>query len=145
MSFSTIYLSLKTLHVIAMVAWMAGLFYLPRLYVYHADAALGSELDKTFQTMERRLLAIIMNPAGFITVLTGMALAALGEFWPMGWLHVKLLGVFVMVGFHFWLMLVRFDFAHGRNRHSAKFFRMMNELPTLLLIVIVIMVIAKPF
>jgi putative membrane protein len=137
---------IKAGHVVAMVAWMAGLFYLPRLFVYHAEqGAPGSELDQTFQVMERRLLRAIMNPAMIATWVLGLTLAFLGGWWTEGWLHVKLLGVLLLTGFHMWCAARRREFAEGRNTRTGRTFRIANEVPTLLLLVIVVMVIVKPF
>ena len=137
---------IKAGHVVAMVAWMAGLFYLPRLFVYHAEQAPpGSELDQTFQVMERRLLRAIMNPAMIATWVLGLTLSALGGWWTEGWLHVKLGGVVLLTAFHMWCAARRRDFAEGRNTRTGRTFRLMNEVPTLLLLLIVVMVIVKPF
>jgi len=136
---------IKAAHVVAMVAWMAGLFYLPRLFVYHAEqASPGSELDQTFQVMERRLLRAIMNPAMIATWVLGLTLAFMGGWWTEGWLHVKLLGVLLLTAFHMWCAARRRDFAEGRNTRTGRTFRIANEAPTLLLLLIVVMVIVKP-
>ncbi|NAZ37771.1 protoporphyrinogen oxidase HemJ [Rubellimicrobium sp. CFH 75288] len=140
------YLWLKAAHVIAMVAWMAGLFYLPRLFVYHAEQApAGSALDATFRVMERRLLRAIMNPAMVATWLLGLLLASLGGWWTAGWFHLKLAAVLGLTAFHGWCAFRRRDFAAGRNTRSGRTFRLMNEVPTLLLVVIVAAVVVKPF
>jgi putative membrane protein len=137
---------IKAAHVVAMVAWMAGLFYLPRLFVYHAERATpGSELDLTFQVMERRLLRAIMNPAMIATWVLGLALVLLGGWWAEPWLWTKLAGVLALSGFHGWCAARRRDFAEGRNTRTGRTFRLMNEVPTLLLLVIVVLVIVKPF
>jgi putative membrane protein len=135
-----------SLHIISMVAWMAGMFYLPRLFVYHADAKVGSELSETFKIMERRLLRIIMTPAMILTWVFGIWLIVLSDFTylKMGWMHSKLLLVVLMSGLHgFFAASVR-RFAQDANKRSAKFWRIMNEAPTLLLIGIVILVVVKP-
>ena len=135
-----------SLHIISMVAWMAGMFYLPRLFVYHADAKAGSELSETFKIMERRLLRIIMTPAMILTWVFGIWLIVLSDFTylKMGWMHSKLLLVLLMSGLHgFFAASVR-HFAQDANKRSAKFWRIMNEAPTLLLIGIVILVVVKP-
>lgn len=141
------YLWFKALHVIAVMAWMAGMLYLPRLYVYHADVAAGSAPSELFKIMERRLLRFIINPAMIASFLFGgLMLATPGALdWSDGWLHVKLAAVLLMTAFHGLLARWRRHFAADQNRHSAKFYRQMNEIPTLLMIVIVIMVIVKPF
>ncbi len=138
----------KSLHVISVIAWMAGLFYLPRLFVYHAERIeAGSETDALFQTMEYRLLRAIMNPAMIATWVFGLALVftpgivSWAEFWP--W--TKAGAVLVMTWFHHWLALRRKEFAKGENTTSGRSYRIMNEVPTLLLIIIVVSVIARPF
>ena len=138
----------KSLHVISVVAWMAGLFYLPRLFVYHAEEAqVGSEKDVLFQTMERRLLRAIMNPAMTATWVFGLCLVFTPGIvdWSVFWPWTKAISVLVMTWFHHWLALRRKDFAKGENQVPGRVFRMMNEVPTVLLIIIVISVIARPF
>lgn len=136
----------KALHIMSMVAWMAGLFYLPRLYVYHADAAIGSELSETLKIMERRLLRAIMNPAMIATYVFGIWLLVLiPEFLQEGWFHVKLACLVIMTGFHGYLARWRRVFADDANTRDHRFYRIANEVPTVLLIVIVIMVVVKPF
>ncbi|WP_210528472.1 protoporphyrinogen oxidase HemJ [Rubellimicrobium arenae] len=138
---------IKAAHVIAMVAWMAGLFYLPRLFVYHAErAAPGSELDQTFQVMEDKLLRLIMRPAMIATFAFGLTLAAMGGLdWGAAWSWIKIAAVLGLAGFHGWCAARRQDFASGRNTRSGRTYRIANELPTLLLLVIVVMVIVRPF
>jgi protoporphyrinogen IX oxidase len=143
---SVLYPWTKSMHVVAVIAWMAGLFYLPRLFVYHAEVVdLGGETDALFQTMERRLLRAIMNPAMIATWVFGLLLVLTpgvvdwGEIWP--W--TKAAAVLTMTWFHHWLSLRRKDFAVGRNRLDGRRYRMMNELPTVLVIVIVFSVIVK--
>jgi putative membrane protein len=136
---------LKALHVISVIAWMAGIFYLPRLFVYHAEAAPGSEKSETFKVMERRLLKAIMNPAMIATWVFGILVAFAGGWWSAPWLHAKLLLVLVMSGLHGWLARCRRDFAEDRNRYTARTYRIANEVPTLLMILIVILVVVKPF
>lgn len=141
-----LYLWLKAAHVVAVVAWMAGLFYLPRLFVYHAERAPpGSELDATFQVMERRLLRAIMNPAMIATWVLGLLVLWLGGWWGEGWMQGKLLAVILMSAFHGWCAARRRDFARGRNRRTGRTYRIMNEVPTLLLLAIVALVVVKPF
>jgi putative membrane protein len=137
----------KSFHVIAMVAWMAGMFYLPRLYVYHCETPPGSIESERFKVMERRLLKQIINPAMILTWLFGILLVLTPGViaWSSGWWHVKLLAVLLMSGFHGALSKWRRGFLDDRNTRSAKFYRIANEVPTLLLVVIVIMVIARPF
>ncbi len=138
---------IKVLHILSIVAWMAGLFYLPRLFVYHAQARSGSESSETFKVMERRLLRGIMNPAMAASYVSGLLLAvAPGAVdWSAGWFHAKLAAAVALGVFHFRLGLWRRDFAADRDHPSACFFRFINEVPTLLLIAIVILVVVKPF
>lgn len=137
---------IKALHVIAVLAWMAGMLYLPRLYVYHADVPVGSDQDKLFQVMERRLLRLILNPAMIVAWLCGAWLLWHNpDMLKQGWMHVKLAMLLGMQLMHACFARWRRGFVSGQNRHSAKFYRWMNEAPTVLMIVIVIMVIVKPF
>ena len=143
-----LYAWLRALHVIAVIAWMAGMLYLPRLYVYHADAKPGSELSETLKVMERRLLRIIINPAMVASFGFGGALLAQPGVidWSGDiWIYVKLALVALLAAFHGLLARWRRDFAADRNRHSARFYRRVNEVPTLAMIAIVIMVIVRPF
>jgi putative membrane protein len=139
----------KTMHIVSMVAWMAGLFYLPRLFVYHAErAAPGSEMSETFKVMEARLLRVIMNPAMIATWIFGLLLAmtpGVVDWSRDGWIHVKLAAVAGLTWFHHWLARRRKDFAADRNRVDGRTFRRMNEVPTLALLVIVTMVVVRPF
>lgn len=138
----------KALHVISVLAWMAGLFYLPRLFVYHTEqVAAGAPTDALFQTMERKLLRLIMNPAMVATWVFGLALVATPGVvdWSAGWPYVKAAGVIGMTWFHHWLGLRRKDFASGANTRTGRRFRAMNEVPTLLMVAIVIAVIVRPF
>src|ERR1700730_1827370 len=136
---------LKALHVIAVISWMAGMLYLPRLFVYHCDAEVGSKQSETFKLMERRLLRAIINPAMIATWVLGLWLTYESGFFKAGWLHAKLALVIAMSAIHgFNVRWVR-AFAEDRNVHSQKFYRVMNEIPTLLMIAIVILVIVKPF
>lgn len=143
-----LYLYVKAFHLIAVIAWMAGLLYLPRLYVYHAEAARGSELSETLKIMERRLLRAIMNPAMIASWALGLWLAfGLGavDMATDIWFHVKLALVLLLTGFHMALAKWRKEFEADRNGRAARFYRIANEVPTLLLIGIVIMVIVRPF
>ena len=140
-----VYEILKALHIVAVIAWMAGLLYLPRLFVYHSEAEPGSKQNETFKVMEQRLLRLIMNPAMLVVWVTGPLLA-----WQMGvmhdrWLAVKLLLVVLLTVFHHVLGRWRKAFAEDRNRHPAKYFRIANEVPTLLMAAIVVLVVVKPF
>lgn len=137
----------KSLHVISLIAWMAGIFYLPRLYVYHCSLAQGSAESERFKVMERRLLKQIMTPAMIATWVFGLLLVATPGVidFAAGWFHVKLFCVILMSGFHGACSRWRKDFLDDKNRRSHKFYRIANEIPTLLMIIIVIMVIVKPF
>lgn len=139
------YLWLKALHVIAIIAWMAGLLYLPRLFVYHSEAPAGSIQAQTFEIMEQRLLRIIMNPAMIIVWVTGLALAIWGGWFKFGWLHGKLVLVIGLSAAHMYFARQRRLLAEGRDAKSSGFYRVMNEVPTLFMIGIVILVIVKPF
>jgi putative membrane protein len=136
---------LKSLHVIAVVAWFAGLFYLPRLFVYHTAAEPGSELSGTLKVMEQRLLRYIMNPAMIVVWVTGPWLAWWEGVYMDAWLQAKFVLVVLLSGFHHALAKWRKAFAEDRNAHPQKFYRIANEVPTVLLIGIVILVIVKPF
>lgn len=143
---ATWYLWIKALHVISLIAWMAGLFYLPRLYVYHVEQVVaGSPTDSMFLTMERRLFTAIMNPASIATWVFGLALVFTPGVvsWDQVWPWTKAASVLGMTWFHHWLGWRRKDFMNGRNRLSGRNYRLMNELPTLLMIVIVLSVIVK--
>jgi putative membrane protein len=136
---------LKALHVMAVIAWFAGLFYLPRLFVYHAGAKPGSELSETLKTMERRLLRVIMNPAMIAAWITGPWLAWIEGVYMDGWLCAKLVLVALLTWYHHLLGRWRTAFAEDRNRHPQRFYRLANEVPTILLAGIVVLVIVKPF
>lgn len=143
-----LYLWVKAFHVIAVISWMAGMLYLPRLFVYHCDAPPGSAQSETFKVMERRLMRAIINPAMIATWLLGLAMIWLmgwEAFKLSGWLHAKLVLVLAMSGVHGELSRYRRDFAADRNRRSKKFYRIINEVPTILMILIVILVVVKPF
>ncbi|WP_044563677.1 protoporphyrinogen oxidase HemJ [Azospirillum sp. B4] len=141
------YLWIKAVHVIAVISWMAGLLYLPRLFVYHCDAPAGSPQSETFKVMERRLLRAIMNPAMILAWACGLAMITLdpGLLKGAGWLHAKLTLVVLMTGAHMAMARWRRDFAEDRNTRPARFYRIANEVPTLLMILIVILVITRPF
>jgi putative membrane protein len=139
------YLWVKALHVIAVIAWMAGMLYLPRLFVYHCDAPAGSQQSQTFKVMERRLLRAIINPAMLVVWLSGLFIAWQGNWFAAPWLHAKLALVLAMSGLHGFLAARTRDFAEDRNTRSARFYRILNEGPTVLMIGIVILVIVKPF
>ena len=138
------YLWIKWLHVVAVIAWMAGLLYLPRLFVYHTQVAAGSATSELFKTMERRLMKAIMVPAMLVAWLFG-GLMLVAQDWSGGWLHAKLAAVAAMTVHHFLQERWRRAFAAGRNLHPTRFFRIQNEVPTLLMLAIVLLVIVKPF
>lgn len=141
------YAWIKALHIISVMAWMAGMLYLPRLFVYHADAVPGSVQSETFKVMERRLLRAIINPAMIASFVFGIMLAATPGLvdWSEGWIWVKLAAVIGLSAAHGYFSRWRREFAEDRNRRPAGFYRKVNEIPTVLLIVIVIMVAVKPF
>jgi protoporphyrinogen IX oxidase len=142
---SGLYLWIKAVHVIAVIAWIAGMLYLPRLFVYHCEAPQGSQQSETFKVMERRLLTAIINPAMVVTWALGLWLAWDGGFFADAWLHAKLALVVVMSGLHGFFARWTRDFAADRNTRSQRFYRVVNEVPTVLMILIVILVIVKPF
>ena len=136
----------KALHVIFVIFWMAGLLYLPRLYVYHTRTIVGSEMDKTFQEMERKLLRIIINPAMILAITLGFANAYIYGFKALGmWFHIKMMAVLLLIIFHGFLARYRKDFATGKNKHTEKFYRIINEVPAFLIAIAVIAVVVKPF
>ncbi len=139
------YLWVKALHIIAVIAWMAGMLYLPRLYVYHCAAEPGSEMSETFKVMERRLLRAIINPAMIAAWILGLMLVAHLDLWAVGWMHAKFALLIAMQIVHAGFARWRRHFANDRNRHTARFYRIMNEVPTVLLIGIVFVVVLKPF
>jgi putative membrane protein len=138
---------IKALHVISMIAWMAGLLYLPRLFVYHAGTPPGSPQSETFKTMERRLSRGIMLPAMLATLVFGLCLAAVQgpALAHAGWFHVKMLLVLGLLAYHHMLGRWRRGLALDRNRHSQRFFRLINEIPAVAMAIIVILVVVKPF
>jgi putative membrane protein len=142
---SMLYEWLKAFHIIAVIAWMAGMLYLPRLFVYHCEADVGSRQSETFKVMERRLLRLIINPAMIATWLLGLWLAWIGNWFAAPWLHAKLALVIAMSGVHGMLARYRKDFAADRNRKSQKFYRIINEVPTALMVLIVLLAVLKPF
>jgi putative membrane protein len=141
---SALYPWLKAAHVIAVISWMAGLLYLPRLFVYHCEAEPGSRQSETFKVMERRLLGAIMNPAMVTAWMLGLGLAWDAGLFDQAWLHAKLALVVGMTGLHGIFGRWVGDFAADRNRRSAKFYRVVNEIPAVLMIGIVVLVIVKP-
>ena len=140
-----VYLWLKAFHIIAVISWMAGMLYLPRLFVYHCAAQPGSEQSETFKVMERRLLKFIINPAMTIAWLLGAWLAWNGGWFTAPWFQAKLALVIAMSGLHGYLVRFVRQFAEDKNQHSQKFYRIVNEIPTVLMILIVILATVKPF
>jgi putative membrane protein len=139
------YLTLKAFHIIAVISWMAGMLYLPRLFVYHAGVKPRSEQSEIFKTMERRLLNFIMTPAMALTWILGMALMIQGQWLGAPWFHAKFALVIALSGMHGMFSRWVADFARDRNQHSQKFFRVINEIPTVLMIAIVLLAVVKPF
>ena len=135
----------KALHIITVIAWMAGMLYLPRLFVYHADAPKGSALSETFKVMERRLLKAIMNPSMILVFVTGIALAFLTGYWQAPWLQAKFVLVLGLAGVHGYFTRCVRAFAAADNIRSARFYRVLNEVPTVLMVLIVILAVVKPF
>ena len=140
-----LFLWFKAFHIIAIIAWMAGMLYLPRLFVYHCDAEPGSRLSETFKVMERRLLTVIINPAMVLSWVLGIWLAFEGGFLRSGWLHAKLVLALGLSALHGFFVRWVGDFARDQNQYSAKFYRIINEVPTAIMIGIVLLVVLKPF
>lgn len=135
----------KAVHVIAIIAWMAAMLYLPRLFIYHCDAPKGSQQSETFKIMEQRLLRIIMNPAMIVSWVLGIWLAWNAGWFSAGWFHAKLVLVLAMSGVHGYFSAAVRHFKEDRNTKTARHWRIMNEVPTLLMFGIVVLVIVKPF
>ena len=135
---------IKALHIVAVISWMAGMLYLPRLFVYHCEAEKGSSQSETFKLMEHRLMRVIINPAMIVTWLSGLYLAWAAHFFSAGWLHAKLLLVLILSAVHGLFSRWRRDFAADRNARGQKFYRFINEVPTVLMIGAVILVVVKP-
>ncbi|MFN3744821.1 MAG: protoporphyrinogen oxidase HemJ [Hyphomicrobiaceae bacterium] len=139
------YMWVKAAHVVAIISWMAGMLYLPRLFVYHCDAAPGSQLSETLKVMEKRLLRVIINPAMGLSWVLGLWLAWRGGFLMTGWFHAKLVAVILLSGFHGYLSAAVRRFAEDANMVPARRWRVLNEVPAVLMIGIVVLVIVKPF
>jgi len=139
------YLWVKALHIIAVIAWMAGMLYLPRLYVYHCAVEPGSAQSETFKVMERRLLRAILNPSMSLAWILGLALVAHLDAWGEAWMHAKFACVIALSTLHGFLARWRRQFAADDNRHEARFYRFMNEVPAVLMIAIVVLVVVRPF
>jgi putative membrane protein len=136
----------KAFHIISVISWMAGILYLPRLYVYHTRTKIGSEMDKIFQVMEYRLLKFIMNPSMVATYFFGFVVSYIYGFDALGiWFHIKFAMILVITVMHGLMARWRKDFVAGKNTHSEHFYRVANEIPTIAMIVAVIMVVVKPF
>jgi putative membrane protein len=142
---SNLYLWLKVLHILAIISWMAGMLYLPRLFVYHVEAPQGSSQARTFVGMERRLMRVIMLPALLVTWITGLMLAVQTGVLHEGWFHAKFALVVALSALHGYFAKVRKDLADEVNQHGSRFFRIINEAPTVLMAGIVILVVLKPF
>lgn len=145
---ASIYLWIKALHIVSAISWMAGLLYLPRLFVYHAErAGSGGELSDTLKTMERKLLKIIINPAGIATWFFGSMLAFIPGVidWSDGWVWVKLAAIVKLTWFHQRMATRQRAFEEGRNEKSGRYYRLMNEVPAVLMLAIVLMAVVKPF
>jgi putative membrane protein len=140
-----LYLWIKALHILAVIAFMAGMLYLPRLFVYHAQSEQGSQQSETFKVMERRLLKAILNPAIILVWLTGPWLAYQSGYYQSPWLWAKFVLVLILSGFHGYFARTVKTFAADKNVRSPHFYRFLNEVPTLLLIGIVVLVVIKPF
>ena len=136
---------LEAFHIIFVIMWMAGMLYLPRLYVYHANVKTGSENDSLLQIMEKRLLRYIINPAMLFSLGLGITLMIIREAYREGWFHVKALAIILMLIIHMLLAKYRKDFEMGANKKTHVYFRVLNEIVTVLIIIIVIMVVVKPF
>ena len=139
------YLVVLTLHILAVISFMAGMLYLPRLFVYHTGVKKGSQTSELFKIMERRLLRYIVNPAMIVTFITGGILLYVWQDWSQGWIHAKIFFVLLMAGVHGMMARYRKDFENDRNTKSEKFYRIFNEIPTILMIIIVTLVVTKPF
>lgn len=139
------YLWIKAFHILAVIAWMAGLLYLPRLLVYHYSCPHESDMSNTFCIMERRLLRIIMNPSMIASFIFGVLLIFITDPWSFGWFHTKLLVLVFLSGYHGLLAKYVRQFSEGERPHSEKYYRLINEIPFVLAIVIVIMAVVKPF
>jgi putative membrane protein len=135
----------KAIHVIAIIAWMAGMLYLPRLFVYHAEASKGSDVSATFKVMERRLLKAIINPAMILVFLTGFVLVYLTEDWREGWWQAKFVLVLGLGALHGYFARCVRTFAEDANERPARFYRFLNEAPTVLMVLIVVLAVVKPF
>jgi putative membrane protein len=139
------YLWIKALHIMAVISWMAGLFYLPRLFVYHVERSEGAQMNSVFQTMEEKLLRVIMNPAMIVAWITGLMMVAIPGViqWDAVWPYTKFAGLIGMSWFHMWCARRRRIFTEGGNTLSGRDYRMMNEVPTVMMVLIVLSVVVK--
>ena len=144
-TFDALYPWMKAFHIIAVIAWMAGMLYLPRLFVYHCETKPGTAEYERFKVMERKLMRVIINPSMIATWALGLALAFGLGVWSEGWFHLKFALVVVLSGIHGMLSRWRRDFEHARNTKTQRFYRIVNEVPAVLMIGIVILVVFKPF
>ncbi|WP_194966794.1 protoporphyrinogen oxidase HemJ [Rickettsia endosymbiont of Cardiosporidium cionae] len=136
----------KAAHIISVICWMSGMLYMPRLFVYHSKVKYNSESDVIFKTMERRLMNIIMNPSIVLTYIFGLTNSYIYGIEALGtWFHIKMVSVTVLTFFHFMEIKWKNDFLHNRNKHSERFYRIVNEIPSLFMLIAVIMVVVKPF
>ena len=143
-TFDALYPWMKAFHIIAVIAWMAGMLYLPRLFVYHCETTPGTPEYERFKLMERKLMRVIINPSMIAVWVLGLLLAHTLGVWAQGWFHAKLLLVIVLSGLHGFLSRWRRDFERGENRYSQRFYRIINEAPAVLMAFIVILVVVKP-
>jgi putative membrane protein len=139
------YAWLKAFHIIAVIAWMAGMLYLPRLFVYHCETTVGTPEYERFKLMERKLMRVIVNPSMIAVWVLGLLLASALDVWSAPWFHAKLTLVIALSGIHGVFSRWRRDFEHGRNTKSQRFYRIVNEIPAVLMVLIVILVVVKPF
>ena len=140
-----VYPWLKALHIIAVIAWMAGMLYLPRLFVYHCETQAGTPEYERFKLMERKLMRVIINPSMIAVWVLGLSLAYVLNVWGEGWFHAKLLLVIALSALHGMLSRWRRDFEQGKNTRSQRFYRIVNEVPAVLMAFIVVLVVVKPF
>lgn len=138
------YLWIKAFHVFSVIAWMAGIFYLPRLFVYHVEAK-SQETRDTLCVMEKRLFKIIMQPAMHFALALGIILAMVPGTWSAPWFHLKLTAIIVLISYHYFLNKCRKDLLNGCCTHSSRFFRIINEVPSIILLIILIAVYVRPF
>ena len=136
---------LKAFHIIAVIAWMAGLLYLPRLFVYHCETTVGTPEYDRFVVMERKLMRVIINPSMIAVWILGLSLASALDVWMAPWFHIKLTLVIILSGLHGMMSRWRRDFEQGRNTKTQRFYRIVNEVPAVLMALIVILVVVKPF